>query len=1122
MGSIESHIKKVTNSKDISDEIKRSVEDYVYLKSDEVPERVHSIMNRNDFDAFINDLSKCRQDERESYKRLLILYIHNNYEYRETNTYNIMKFYYLDDSVKNAFLYYIFENKENIIGIHFFIDFLKCYNLIFKDLVKIDNKIKNSFNRFIEEIKNKTDDEIINEYKDYQIYCPLYILSQLIIHTKDKNLALKLLSIISKIENNENIIIRNILCSLFLIIDVSDEIKNKFVEILLNNKGSSALFMKDINVFYKSEYFIRYIIDVNYTTSDNKYNNVTLTYPFINELPEILQKMFYLFKSNSQSIKLELIESLYNEDKDNFYSMYKLYQESVLLDYNNSNPQLKYNNMHFVDNCIDIYLLMSAFLFNKKENEIIYNNIVDRAVDFLFNFLDPLPECYDDYNDYKYLIHNIFEYHTYMLALLYDYNDKAKNFINSTLYSYITINSFISARNYLYDETVFNIVKEIFTLNDKVNIIDIYLTYYIYTNAIYSADNKKKTLLNIYNITEIGNDYLKDIYKFINDDKFIKNISKDINFTIDFLNTLYNKESKIENYKLVLKLLETSKSKEIKKTCIKILEKSESKVKDDVIQKLDKAKGEFETSLKSIIRIWDMSRFNESFEFENIEEIISHVDKYYNEGYEEKINKYNFIEKEIANVLLKDKKTLVPLKVMKYIFTEYIALKEINKLIDIEKIINHFDIESFRNALSNIYNEFVNLKYPIELKNIYILYSLYMNDEAVLKLKNEVDYLTNNARGALAAHIVQCMALNGNKLVLVMLDSISLKYKNNQVKNAAKTALENVSSILGISRDELIDKIIPDFGFDSKGQKILSYGGEAQRTFIISINNDFSLSIKDNQNDKIIKSLPAPNSKDDKDTASKAKKELTELKKSIKNTVENQIIRLKKVLLNGRKWSYKGFKEVFVDNPLMNIFSQKLIWGIYDDNNKLIESFRYTEDGSFNTVHDEEYIFKDELKDKKNITLIHPIELDNDILLKWKNQLSDYDIAQPIEQLNMIYELPEEKDINKNLEIVYHDKKVNPYALMKFAASLDMKRGDVLDAGTFFEYSLKDEIAKIMFVIHFNYLMVGYVQEEDVDIERAVFYKLDEDNNFDFNSPSNPLELNKRFVSSICGLVKEL
>lgn len=77
-----------------------------------------------------------------------------------------------------------------------------------------------------EKIKNKTDDEIINEYKENQIYCTLYILSQLIILAKDKNLSFKLLSIISKIENNENIIIINILCFLFLIIDVLEKIKN--------------------------------------------------------------------------------------------------------------------------------------------------------------------------------------------------------------------------------------------------------------------------------------------------------------------------------------------------------------------------------------------------------------------------------------------------------------------------------------------------------------------------------------------------------------------------------------------------------------------------------------------------------------------------------------------------------------------------------------------------------------------------------------------------------------------------------------------------------------------------------------------------------------------------------
>ena len=59
--------------------------------------------------------------------------------------------------------------------------------------------------------------------------------------------------------------------------------------------------------------------------------------------------------------------------------------------------------------------------------------------------------------------------------------------------------------------------------------------------------------------------------------------------------------------------------------------------------------------------------------------------------------------------------------------------------------------------------------------------------------------------------------------------------------------------------------------------------------------------------------------------------------------------------MNGRKWNYESFKNVFVNNSIMNIFALKLIWGVYDDDNKLIESFRYMEDGTFNTADEEEY-----------------------------------------------------------------------------------------------------------------------------------------------------------------------
>ncbi len=62
---------------------------------------------------------------------------------------------------------------------------------------------------------------------------------------------------------------------------------------------------------------------------------------------------------------------------------------------------------------------------------------------------------------------------------------------------------------------------------------------------------------------------------------------------------------------------------------------------------------------------------------------------------------------------------------------------------------------------------------------------------------------------------------------------------------------------------------------------------------------------------------------------------------------------------------------------------------------RLGETFRYMEDGSFNTVDEEEYT----LPDGGSIGLVHPIELTDQDLAAWKQQLEDYEITQSIDQL---------------------------------------------------------------------------------------------------------------------------
>lgn len=100
-----------------------------------------------------------------------------------------------------------------------------------------------------------------------------------------------------------------------------------------------------------------------------------------------------------------------------------------------------------------------------------------------------------------------------------------------------------------------------------------------------------------------------------------------------------------------------------------------------------------------------------------------------------------------------------------------------------------------------------------------------------------------------------------------------------------------------------------------------------------------------------------------------------------------------------------GLAEAVVDNPIMHQFAISLIWGVYE-NGRLGETFRYMEDGSFNTVDEEEYT----LPDGGSIGLVHPIELTDEDLAAWKQQLEDYEITQSIDQLSRpIYRLPAEQ-----------------------------------------------------------------------------------------------------------------
>ena len=107
------------------------------------------------------------------------------------------------------------------------------------------------------------------------------------------------------------------------------------------------------------------------------------------------------------------------------------------------------------------------------------------------------------------------------------------------------------------------------------------------------------------------------------------------------------------------------------------------------------------------------------------------------------------------------------------------------------------------------------------------------------------------------------------------------------------------------------------------------------------------------------------------------------------------------------------------------------------------------EDGSLNTADEEEY----ELPKEARIGLVHPVELTKEELEAWKGQLEDYEVIQPISQLDRpVYRLEEEEKGKKSLER-FEGIQMNDLSLIGKMQSLGWYTGSVQDAaGSFVIY----------------------------------------------------------------------
>ena len=323
-----------------------------------------------------------------------------------------------------------------------------------------------------------------------------------------------------------------------------------------------------------------------------------------------------------------------------------------------------------------------------------------------------------------------------------------------------------------------------------------------------------------------------------------------------------------------------------------------------------------------------------------------------------------------TNVLIKDKSREVNIKVIKYIYSEYLSLSNIIRLKRIDDIVNLLDMETFVKQIKEFY---------LENKGdaACLIYGIYGGDEA-LKDIYELKFDSNFFLSLIKLNIK-------HKYALKLLYEIYTTTKKRDIKKEASKIIDEVLEKMNISYSEFKLKCMPNLGFNSKGER------EFNKDYKLILNSDYSLSLFDIKNDKILKSMPKKINED-------LKEEIQNLEKEIHKFMRANSYLLSIILIDGEIYSYDLFREYFIDNILMNKFASTLIWNLYDKNKKIITTFRYLgKDKYIDSENKEIKIDADSF-----VGLASPVEMDDKTINKWIKHLKDYQLSQPLEQLKLV------------------------------------------------------------------------------------------------------------------------
>ena len=357
------------------------------------------------------------------------------------------------------------------------------------------------------------------------------------------------------------------------------------------------------------------------------------------------------------------------------------------------------------------------------------------------------------------------------------------------------------------------------------------------------------------------------------------------------------------------------------------------------------------------------------------------------------------------------------------------------------------------------------------------LAGLLGDDRIVPILAQQIRQWADSSRGKMAEYAVEALALLGTDAALLSVDAMAIRYrsKNKNVGKAAVEAFASAAENLGITPDELGDRVVPWLGFEPAQKRIIDCGTKKVEA---RIGSDLKLQFIDLEKNKPIASLP-------KTAPKEVLAEFKELGATLREVVKAQTLRLENLMVRQQRWPVKRWSELFTMHPILLPMAARLIWGLYDDTGKLQATFRPLEDRTFTQATDEPF----SLPASGRIGIIHPLELTEDQRKAWQTHLADYEITPPFPQLERpVVQLAPEHAAKKSLSD-YAGTSINGMTFKGRADRLGWTRGSVCDGGGITTYTKSFPAAGVDVFLGLDGMYIGIDMSSEIKLEEAFFVR---------------------------------